>query len=175
VIGWFLLTSARIEIASAQTTRACAGPRVEQVMSTPAVRAYTRHSVSTFLASVAAWHPHDPYPAVDVDDASRDCSCWPGWRPSNGPDRDSTRVADVMIAADAVATVEPQTPLVEAPTATANVHRLAEVLDDDRPAGVLTGGDVHRAVLIGQSGGVADSSGSARGEWGPAVRPTQGR
>jgi CBS domain-containing protein len=131
--------------------------------------------VGAFLASVVAWHPHDAYPAVDVDGRFAGLLLLARLAAVNGPDRDSTRVADVMIPAGAVATVEPQTPLVEALTATANVHRLAVVLADDRPAGVLTGGDVRRAVLIGQSGGVADRSGSARGEWGPAVRPTQGR
>jgi Zn-dependent protease len=161
LIGWFLTVSARAESTTVRLTTAFSGLRVADVMAAPPVSVYSGQTVAAFVSAVAGRHPQDAYPVVDLDghfagliELSRLASV-------PAPARADTRLADVLVPPAGLRVIGPDTPLAEAATMTANPRRPAVVVDGRRPCGMLSAGDVWRALQIVEMGGRPDRAGTA--------------
>lgn len=80
-----------------------------------------------------------------------------GWVSRQGQARrGTTRLIDRSVPVSRIQTVEPQTPLIEAATLLNDPHRLAVVVAHGRPCGVLSAGDIIRAMDIAGLGAAPD-------------------
>jgi Zn-dependent protease len=153
LVGLVLLSSARVEVTAARLAHGCAGVRVEQVMSTPAVCGFGGQTITGFRSAVAERVPHDAYPVVDIDGRlvglvrlDRLLSVPPAAR-------DATRLSEVMAPLAGVSRLRPEDGLAEATADSPDPYGLAVVLREDRPCGVLSPSDVRRALLVARLGG----------------------
>jgi Zn-dependent protease/CBS domain-containing protein len=169
LIGWFLTVSARAESTTVRLTTAFSGLRVADVMAAPPVCGYSGQTVAAFVTAVAGRHPHDAYPVVDLDGHFAGLVVLSRLASVPAPARAGTRLADVLVPPAALRVLRPDTPLEEAATVTADPRRPAVVVDDRRPCGLLSAGDVWRALQIVEMGGRPDRAGT-----GPDVRASPG-
>ncbi|GAB1691658.1 site-2 protease family protein [Krasilnikovia sp. M28-CT-15] len=156
LLGWFLATTAGAEAADVRLTTALEGIDVARVMTAPPVCGYAGQPVAAFIAAVAAGHPHRAYPVVGLDGALTGLVTLPRLAAVPGPQRATTRLADVRVPLARVRVIAPDTPLVGALGVLGDPYRLAVVTDGGRPCGVLSPGDVRRALDVAELGGVPD-------------------
>ncbi|GAA3340757.1 hypothetical protein GCM10020358_29510 [Amorphoplanes nipponensis] len=169
LIGWYLTTAARAEAASLRLTTTLAGVRVEQVMSAPPVCGYTGQSVAAFIAGTAAADPHPAYPVVDLDGRLTGLAVLGALAAVPAPRRAETRLGDVAVPAARIRTVQSQSPLTDAAPVLNDPFRLAVVVAHERPCGVLTAGDILRAMDVAGLGGSPDRGRGGRSLEPPAV------
>ncbi|MCA2219182.1 site-2 protease family protein [Jidongwangia harbinensis] len=153
LVGWFLTVSARAETTRVRLGTAFTGLRVGDLMTAPAVCGYSGQSVAAFVSGVAARHPHRAYPVIDLDGRFAGLVLLGRLAALAPPRRAGTRLADVLVRPADVPVAGPDTPLTEAVPMAAGPHRIAVVVRDGRPCGVLSSGDVRRALQIVELGG----------------------
>jgi Zn-dependent protease/CBS domain-containing protein len=153
LVGWFLTISARAETTTVRLTAAFTGLRVADVMAAPPVCGYAGQSVAAFVSGVAARHPHRAYPVIDLDGRFAGLVLLNRLAALAPPRRTDTRLADVMVRSADLAVAGPDTPLIEAVPMAADVRRIAVVVADGRPCGVLSTGDIRRALQVVELGG----------------------
>ncbi|MFI7545048.1 site-2 protease family protein [Actinoplanes sp. NPDC049599] len=153
LLGWFLRSAARAEATEAGLRTALAGVRTGDVMTTPAVCGYTHQTINNFVIDVACRYPYRIFPVLDLD--GRLTGLVSLTRLGRVPvgDRDRRRLGDVQAPIDPGSVLDPGTPLVDAaPALLAGDHRWAPVAVDGRLSGVITAGDVARAVELATLG-----------------------
>ncbi|BCY09436.1 site-2 protease family protein [Actinoplanes sp. L3-i22] len=153
VLGWYLGLAARREQAGAELSEKLRGVTVSQAMSTPAVCGYAGQTVTAFVARTAQWCPHQVYPVTDLDGRLAGLVTV-GALVAVPPERRAcTRLAQLMIPAGRLPVVQPSEPLLGVLNGLDNPLRTLVVVDQERPCGVLTSGDVGRVVGVVRLGG----------------------
>jgi CBS domain-containing protein len=148
-LGWYLTAAARAEVADAALDGTLTGVHVGDVMSAPAVYGYASQTVTDFLATVARIQAHRIFPVLDLDGRRVGQVSLTALARVPADQRDTVRLArDAQPVAGRDA-LSPGTPLVDAaPGLLAAGHRLAPVIADRRVCGVITAGDVARAIKL---------------------------
>ena len=87
-------------------------------------------------------------------------------RLSSEPDRyrGRRRVPTLLLPPDRISVLTPDAPLVEAMRTSSGIGPIGVVVTGGRPCGVLTAGDVRRAVQIAELGGGPDRGPAVTGE-----------
>jgi Zn-dependent protease len=155
ILGWYLSFAARAESAAADLTENLRGVLVADVMSTPAVCGYAGHTVTEFVAHTARRCPHRVYPVTGIDGRFAGLVTVSSLLAVPGRLRATTRIAEVMVPAPRLPVIEPGAPLLDAIGALGGRLRAVVVVEQDRPCGVLTAGDVQRLSGVARLGGVA--------------------
>ncbi|WIM92870.1 site-2 protease family protein [Actinoplanes oblitus] len=152
VLGWYLSFAARAELATAVVSEQLRGVPVRAAMSRPAVCGYAGHTVTEFVAHTARLCPHQSYPVVDLDGRLAGLVTVDALMAVPPEHRVITRLAEVMAPRARLRAVHPDEPLLGVVGALNNPARLLVVVEQDRPCGVLTTGDVARLVGVAQLG-----------------------
>ncbi|WP_412746554.1 site-2 protease family protein [Krasilnikovia sp. MM14-A1004] len=158
LLGWFLATAAGAEAADVRLSTGLAGIDVARVMTAPPVCGYAGQSIAAFVSTVAATSPHRAYPVVGLDGALAGLVTLSRLATVPGPARATTRLTDVRVPLARVRVIAPDTPLLGALGVLGDPYRLAVVTVGGRPCGVLSPGDVRRALDVAELGGVPDRS-----------------
>jgi hypothetical protein len=127
-------------------------------MSSPAACGYTGQTVAAFAATVAAVHPHRCYPVLDIDGnlaGPVTITALAGVPPRLRPE---TRLAGLVVPVSRTAVAQRETPLRNPSALPAGPLRTTVVLDGRRPCGVLTAGDLSRAMAVTALGETPDRS-----------------
>jgi Zn-dependent protease/CBS domain-containing protein len=149
LIGWFLMSAAGAEIADTQARTALGSMRVADVMTTPPICGYASQTVDAFVHAVARHHPHRHFPVVDLDGHPLGVLSLAQLSRVPASQRGLVRLREVALTPVAILT--PTQPLAEA-VATAGRRELSPVVEDGRLVGVLTRGDLTRAIDLGMLG-----------------------
>jgi len=153
LLGWFLRSAARAEATDAGLRAALAGVRTGDAMTSPAVCGYAHQTINNFVIGVASRHPYRIFPVLDLDGRLTGLVSLTRLGRVPAADRDRLRLADVQAPIERGSVLDPATPLVDAaPALLAGVHRLVPVAADGRLFGVITAGDVARAVELATLG-----------------------
>ncbi|MBB4742775.1 Zn-dependent protease [Actinoplanes octamycinicus] len=152
LLGWYLSYSARAELATAEVSEQLHGVPVRAAMSRPAVCGYAGHTVAEFVAHTARLCPHRAYPIVDLDGRLAGVLTVGALAAVPPERRIITRLAEVMVPRARLRALHPDEPLLNVIGALNNPARLLVVVEQDRPCGVLTTGDVARFVGVAQLG-----------------------
>jgi Zn-dependent protease len=155
ILGWYLSFAARAESAAADLTQSLRGVLVADVMSTPAVCGYAGHAVTEFVAHTARRCPHRVYPVTGIDGRIAGLVTVSKLLTVPARLRTATRLGEVMVPASGLPVIEPGTPLLDAISALGGRLRTVVVVEQDRPCGVLTTGDLQRLSGVTRLGGVA--------------------
>lgn len=147
LLGWYLVSMAVAERASAGFDVTLGRLTVADIMSPEPVCAYAGLRVDRFIASAR----HRVYPVVDIDgrpvatvELSRLVRIPPALRPMR-------RIVDVATPLAGVQTVRPGDPAAAAGRALSPMSPLAVVIDAGRVVGVVTGVDIARAAELARS------------------------
>ncbi|MEU4421573.1 site-2 protease family protein [Actinoplanes sp. NPDC024001] len=154
LLGWYLSYAARAEEAAADLAEYLDGIPVSEAMSAPAVCGYAGHTVSEFIARPARLCPHRAYPVTDIDGRLAGVVTIAQLTAIPQRRRMTTRIAEVMVPASQVRVTGADTPLLDVIGALNNRLRTVVVVEQDRPCGVLTTGDVTRLAGVAQLGGL---------------------
>jgi Zn-dependent protease/predicted transcriptional regulator len=148
-LGWFLTAAARAEFADAALDGTLTGVHVGDVMSAPAVCGYASQTIADFLATVARVQPYRIFPVLDLDGRLVGLVSLTTLARVPADQRDTVRLARVAQPVAGQGPLSPSTPLVDAaPGLLAAGRRLAPVIDGGHVCGVITAGDVARAMQL---------------------------
>jgi CBS domain-containing protein len=167
LLGWYLAVTARTEADALRFGSSLGDVPAGQLMSAPAACGYTGQTVSAFVAGVAATHPHRCYPVVDLDGNLAGVvtiGLLAGVPPGRRPE---TRLADLLVPVSRISVARRDTPLREPAALPAGPLRFTVVVDGSRPCGVLTAGDLNRAMAVAALGETPDRSPAAYGDLRP--------
>lgn len=157
LLGWFLGSAARVESTEWELRDTLAGVGVGDVMTTPAVYGYTSQSVAGFVSTVARQQPHRTYPVLDLDGRLDGMVSLARLARVPVADRDTVRLRDVQLPVAQATVLAPATPLVDAaPALLGGRHRLAAVAVGGHLSGVISAGDVARAIELATLGVAPD-------------------
>jgi Zn-dependent protease/CBS domain-containing protein len=148
ILGWFLVAAARAE-NYAVLSGSMASLRVGDIMTRSPACGYVSESVANFLATVAHTRPYRTFPVLDVD--GRLAGMLDLERLAQVPvtHRDQVRLRDVLTPNDRILVLDPACSLADAaPALLAGGQRLAVVTVDGHVSGVLSAGDVSRAMEL---------------------------
>jgi Zn-dependent protease/CBS domain-containing protein len=151
-LGWYLSFAARAEQATAELTQQLGGIPVSDAMSAPAVCGYAGHTITEFVARTARPYPHRAYPVTDLDGRLAGLVTVGALAAVPAERRTTTRLAQIMAPADRLRAVHPDEPLLDVISALNASLRILVVVEQDRPCGVLTAGDVRRLMDITRLG-----------------------
>ncbi|WP_203790657.1 CBS domain-containing protein [Paractinoplanes rishiriensis] len=127
-------------------------------MSAPPVCGYAGQTVTAFGAAVAAAHPHRGYPVVDLDGNLVGLVTTATLARVPAGQRSATRLGQVSVPMSRLAVAQRGTPLRDRSARPAGPLRMTVILDGARPCGVLTAGDLSRALAVAMLGEVPDRS-----------------
>jgi CBS domain-containing protein len=160
LLGWFLVGAATAENSEATLRSSLVGLRVGDVMTPSPACGYASQSVSNFVSTVAWRHPYRTFPVLYLDGRLAGVISLARLAKVSAADRDAVRLRDVITPRDQVVVLDPGSPLVEAaPTMSASTFRLAVVAVDEHVSGVLSVGDIARAVELAALGAKPDHPG----------------
>jgi Zn-dependent protease len=159
LIGAFLATAARAEQAGDDLAALLGGTRVDDVMTAPAVCGGEWQSVASFVEAVASRVPHRRFPVVDLDGRPMGTVGLSELARVPARRQPVVRLRDVLVPLARTRIVAADTPLAE--VAMSALPPLALVVAQGRVIGVLSPGDVERAVQLAlvrvrQAGAAAD-------------------
>ncbi|KUL23463.1 site-2 protease family protein [Actinoplanes awajinensis] len=152
LLGWYLTVAARGEETAAALSDQLRGILVGEVMSTPAVCGYAGHTVPQFVTGTARWCPHRAYPVTDIDGRLAGLVTVATLAAVPPERRASTRLADVMIPRSRLRVTHVDEALLDIVPALDTPARTVVVVDQDRPSGVVTAGDVSRLAGVARLG-----------------------
>jgi CBS domain-containing protein len=162
LIGWFLVRAASAENADAMLRSGLARLRVGDVMTPSPTCGYATQSVSNFITTVAWRRPYRTFPVLDLDGRLAGVISLARLARVPPAERDVVRLGDVLTPRDHVLVLEPASPLADAaPALSAGRFRLAVVAVDGQVSGVLSVGDLARAVELTALESQPDRSGEA--------------
>ncbi|MCU7729449.1 site-2 protease family protein [Actinoplanes sp. KI2] len=150
LLGWYLVMTASGEAAASRLLTGIGDVPVERLMSAPPICGYTSQTVAAFVAEVAAAHPHRCYPVVEVDGrlaglvTLRILATVPVSR------RSEVRLNRILVPVSRIPVAPLGTPVREPSAQPVNPLRCTVVVDGGRPCGVLTAGDLARALAIAE-------------------------
>jgi PDZ domain-containing secreted protein/Zn-dependent protease/CBS domain-containing protein len=147
LMGWFLLQAAQSEVAYAQFRSSLGDRRVGDLMTANPEVVAPDLSIASFIEDVARIRGHSTYPVVDDEQMLGLISLR---RAGRVPleDRATATVRDVMVSADEVPVLRPDTDVTEAAIALQKGPGRAAVIDDGRIVGILSPSDIARAVEL---------------------------
>jgi CBS domain-containing protein len=163
LLGWYLAGAARAEAAGLRFTTVLGDVPAGRLMSAPAVCGYTGQAVAAF-AVIAAAHPHRCYPVVDVDGDLAGLVTVAALVAVPPQRRAETRLAELVLPVSRVAVTQRDTLLRDPTAVPAGPLGITIVLDGRRPCGVLTAGDIDRALAVAALGRTPDRSPGAFGD-----------
>lgn len=148
VIGYFVMQAGQAELSYAMVSQGAGSLRVSDVMTPDPESVIPSRTIESFLNDVAHARGHSTYPVVDLDGAVlglvsiRLAASVPVDR------RMTTLVRDVMVPADKVGVVTPDTNLTDAIAVLRSGPGRAVVMDAGRMVGILSMSDVARAIEL---------------------------
>jgi Zn-dependent protease/CBS domain-containing protein len=154
ILGWYLNHAARTEDAAADLAGHLRGVLVGDAMSAPVVCGHAWHTVSEFVARTAGFCPHRVYPVIGIDGRLTGLLAVANLAAVPPRQRMTTAIGQVMTPASRIRTTTADTPLLDVIGALGNPLRTLVVVEQDRPCGVLTAGDVQRLAAVAQLGGL---------------------
>lgn len=158
LVGWYLAQSAGAAVAYVRLIGDLGVLPVGRLMSSPAVCGYAGQSVSSFVAGVAATHPHHCYPIVDLDGHLAGAVTTRALAAVSPSQRHEVRLAKILIPVARLRVAQRETLIAEPSALPTNPLWLTVVLDGTRPCGVLTAGDLSRALAVARLGEAPDRS-----------------
>lgn len=158
LLGWYLSQTARAEASFPRLTGTLGSVPVGRLMTSAPVCGYTGQTVASFAAGVAASHPHRRYPILDLDGNLAGLITVDLLAAIPPPRRSTTRLADLLIPASRLRLAQRDTPISDPSALPADPLRITVVVDGSRPCGVLTAGDLARALAIARLGEIPDRS-----------------
>ncbi|MBM2616347.1 site-2 protease family protein [Actinoplanes sp. LDG1-06] len=158
LVGWYLTVVARTEGSASGVLERIGDLRAEQLMSAPAVCGHLGQTVDAFIAEVGVTHPHHRYPVVDLDGHLAGLVMTRGLGRVPPARRPEVRLGEVMVPVAQVRTAARDAPVRDGPIIPMAPLGIIVVLDGGRPCGVLTSGDLRRAVVVAEAGGRPDRS-----------------
>ncbi len=147
VLGWFLVGAARAEYTEALLRTRLARLRVGDVMTPSPACGYVNQSVANFITAVARTRRYRTFPVLDL--GGRLVGMVSVARLTRVPkaDRGAVCLGDVLTPRDRMLVLDPASPLADAaPALSAGGFRLAVVAVDGHVSGVLSPGDLARAM-----------------------------
>lgn len=172
MLGWFLVAAASAENADAVLRGSLAHLHVGEVMTLSPACGYTTQPVADFIAAVVRLRPYRTFPVLDHDGRLAGVVNLARLARVPAADRDTVRLGDIMTPRNRSTVLDPASPLAEAaPALLAGGHRLAVVAVNDHVCGVLSTGDVARAVELAT---LQPPSGRPQGPPTPAFRDRPG-
>lgn len=164
LLGWYLNGAARAEASTLRFTGSLGDVPIGRLMTTPAVCGYTGQTVAAFTAAVAAEHPHRCYPVVDLDGNLAGMVTIAALTRVPPPRRHDTRLGEIVIPADRIPVAQRETPMRDPSALPTGLLATTVVVDGRRPCGVLTAGDLRRALAVAALGETPDRSPGAVGD-----------
>lgn len=162
VLGWFLVGAATAEGNDAVLRSSLARLRVGDVMTPSPTCGYATQSVANFISTVAWKRPYRTFPVLDLDGRLAGVVSLARLARVPAAERDMVRLGDVLTPRDRVLVLDPASPLADAaPALSAGGFRLAVVAVDGHVSGVLSVGDLARAVELAALESQPDRSGGA--------------
>lgn len=158
MVGWYLALTARAQGSYLRLTGDLGRVPVGRLMSAPAVCGYAGETVTGFAARVASAQPHHCYPVVGLDGGLAGLVLTSALAAVPEARRSEVRLADLLVPAGRVRTAQRDTPVGDPSALPAAPLRLVVVLDGSRPCGVLTAGDLERALAVARIGAAPDRS-----------------
>ncbi len=146
-IGWFLLQAAQSEVAYAQFRHTLGDRRVRDLMTANPEVVAPDLPIASFIEDVAHIRGHSTYPVVDEGQLLGLISLRRAGRVPQ-EERAATTVRDVMVTAEEIPALRPDTDLTEAAIALQKGPGRAAVMDDGRIVGILSPSDIARAVEL---------------------------
>jgi Zn-dependent protease/predicted transcriptional regulator len=163
LLGWFLIGAATAENSETMLRSRLTGLRVGDVMTPSPACGYASQSVSNFISTVAWRRPYRTFPVLYLDGRLAGVISLAQLAKVPPANRDAVRLRDVITPRDQVLVLDPGSPLAEAaPTLSASRFRLAVVAVDDHVSGVLSVGDIARAVDLAALGAKPDHPGDVQ-------------
>ncbi len=147
LMGWFLYLAAQSEVAFAQFRSSLGDRRVGDLMTSNPEVVAPDMPIASFIEDVAHVRGHSTYPVVDGDQLLGLVSLRRAGRVPP-EERGTTTVRDVMVVADEVPLLRPDTDLTEAAIALQKGPGRAAVMADGRIVGILSPSDIARAVEL---------------------------
>jgi Zn-dependent protease/CBS domain-containing protein len=149
VLGWFLVGAAQAESTGEVLRASLARLRVGDVMTPSPACGYTTQSVTNFVATVAWRRPYRTFPVLDLGGRLAGVVTLARLARVPAVNREVVRLADVLTPLDRVLVLHPASPLADAASALyASGSQLAVVAIDGHVSGVVSAGDVARAVEL---------------------------
>jgi len=167
LLGWYLAGAARAEATALQFAGTLGDIPAGRLMSSPAICGYTGQTVATFASAVAAVHPHRCYPVVDIDGNLAGLVTVAALAGVPPQLRAETRLTELVVPVSRIAVAQRETPLRDPSALPAGPLRMTVVVDGRRPCGVLTAGDLSRALAVATLGETPDRSPGALGDLQP--------
>jgi len=167
LLGWYLAGAARAEATALQFAGTLGDIPAGRLMSSPAICGYTGQTVATFASAVAAVHPHRCYPVVDIDGNLAGLVTVAALAGVPPQLRAETRLTELVVPVSRIAVAQRETPLRDPSALPAGPLRITVVVDGRRPCGVLTAGDLSRALAVATLGETPDRSPGALGDLQP--------
>ncbi|MEU4689920.1 site-2 protease family protein [Actinoplanes sp. NPDC023714] len=152
LLGWYLVVAARSEQNGTELAALLHDVRAGDAMSAPAVCGYTGHTVAEFAAGTARFCPHRAYPVIDIDGLLAGMVTTAGLAAVPAELRSTTRLTRIMIPAARLACAEPDAPVLDVISDMNNRLRTLVIVDQGRPCGVLTAGDIARVAGVTRLG-----------------------
>lgn len=151
LIGWFMVSAARLEESQTVAGRRLRGVKVADVMTPQPVTADGKEPLAAFIDRVVLHRPYASYPLVDSLGRLAGLVTLDRIRAVPSERRPWTQLAEVAYPPDAVPTARPEESLVDllARMAEQATKRSVVVDDDARVIGVISPRDVNHAIRIG--------------------------
>lgn len=165
-LGFFLLQAAEAEAQFVLVRQAFSRYRVQDLMTGDPVVVPAGLTVAEFLERTLQGRGYSTYPVSDGSELQGLISVR-GAGAVGGSDRSSVRVGDVMVPADSVPVLDPETPMMEALVALRAGIGRAVVVKDGSIVGILSISDVAKALELEQARGIAPEPGARKA--GPVV------
>ena len=166
LLGWFLVSAARAEQAGAQTRTLLQDVRVADVMTPQAVVVPGWITVDAFVEDYVRRHRARVFPVESFDGTLVGVLTLDALKQVPPHRRASVRVVDVAVPAEDVLTAHPDEmvlDLLERVGPAAGGRAL--VVDDARVVGIVSPGDVARALEVGAALAGGDHRPARRSEW----------
>jgi PDZ domain-containing secreted protein/Zn-dependent protease/CBS domain-containing protein len=155
-LGFFILQAAEAEVQYALITRAFRPHRVRDLMTPGPVVVPPELSISEFLDLVGS-RGYSTYPVIDEAGGLLGLVSVRLVAKQPLADRTQLKVRDVMLPADEVPKLNPDTPMMEALSSLRSGLNRAVVMENGRVTGILSVSDVARSLEIEQArGGLAE-------------------
>ena len=149
VLGWFLVGAAQAEDAAEVLRTSLARLRVGDVMTPSPACGYTTQSVANFVTTVAWQRPYRTFPVLDPGGRLAGVVSLAQLARVPAAKRQAVRLGEVLTPRDHVLVLDPASPLADAaPAFLAGGFRLAVVALDGHVSGVVSAGDLARAVEL---------------------------
>jgi Zn-dependent protease len=153
LIGWFLISAAGAERVDARVRDLLREVPVEAVMTVNPSCGYSEQTVESFIQTVVGQHPYRRYPVLTFDGAVAGMVTLSGLAGVPAPERTSLRLGQIATPTGRVPVVAPAQPIAEvAARVPPPGSGLALVVDGGRLRGVVSGGDIARAMELAALG-----------------------